>query len=85
LAIFVHLLDDQGHYITGQDGLGLDPYTLRPGDRFVHIHRLSYPPASTGSSGNYAIHLGLYDPLDDQRWLTLKGEDHLFLFAPTKP
>ncbi len=85
LAIFVHLLDSQGHYVTGQDGLGLDPYTLQPGDRFVHIHRLSYPPAGAGLSKDYTVHLGLYDPLDGQRWLTQTGQDHLFLFAPTGP
>jgi hypothetical protein len=43
LAIFAHLLDADGAYMTGEDGLGVDPYTLEPGDRFLHLHRLTLP------------------------------------------
>jgi len=76
LAVFAHLLDADGTLVAGDDGLWVDPLTLRPGDRFVQIHRLT--------SGSYTLELGLYDPMTGERWFVLdaKGQpcaDHLLL------
>jgi len=78
LAIFVHLLDAGGTYVTGQDGLGVDPYTLQPGDRFLHLHRLSW--ASELPAG-YTVRLGLYDPRTGERWRTEEGRTDVVLFT----
>jgi len=86
LAIFAHLLEADGAYVTGQDGLGVDPYTLEPGDRFAHLHRLTLPaeglhptPVERSDEG-YQVRLGLYDPRTGQRWHTDGGEDGTVLF-----
>jgi 4-amino-4-deoxy-L-arabinose transferase-like glycosyltransferase len=78
LYAFVHLLDASGAYVTGQDGLGVDPYTLQPGDRFIHLHQLAWsqePPAG------HTIRLGLYNPRTGQRWHTDQGADSVVLFT----
>ena len=80
LAIFVHLLDASGAYVTGQDGLGIDPYTLEPGDRFIHLHQLPYP----ADQPPYTVNLGLYDPRTSTRWRTDQGADNVVLFTLLK-
>jgi hypothetical protein len=87
LAIFAHLIDADGAYVTGQDGLGVDPYTLQPGDRFVHLHRLTLPldrlravPIEQSQDG-YRVRLGLYDPRTGERWHTDGGKDGVVLFT----
>jgi hypothetical protein len=57
------------------DGLWVDPLTLQPGDRFVQIHRLSAPAASTAE--RHALELGLYDPKTNQRWDSRGSEGEL--------
>lgn len=87
LAIFVHLLDANDVYVTGQDGLGVDPYTLEPGDRFVHLHRLSWTDEASHLERaeqlprGYTVHIGLYDPRTGDRWRTDRGNDSLLLLA----
>ncbi|RLC78233.1 MAG: hypothetical protein DRJ03_25560 [Chloroflexi bacterium] len=76
LAVFAHLLNADGALVAGDDGLWVDPLTLRPGDRFVQIHRLT--------NGPYTLELGLYDPLTGERWSVLNAEgqpvaDHILL------
>jgi len=66
LAVFAHLLSADGTFLVGEDGLWVDPLTLRPGDRFIQAHRLVLP--SDASSGPYTLALGLYDPLTGERW-----------------
>jgi 4-amino-4-deoxy-L-arabinose transferase-like glycosyltransferase len=70
LAVFAHLLDGSGSYLAGDDGLWVDPETLRPGDVFRQQHFLR-KPASGGAS---AVSVGLYDPLTSERWKTETGQ-----------
>ncbi len=80
LAVFAHLWDAAGGYLTGDDGLWVDPVTLHTGDVFRQRHYLS-PPAGTVAQ---TLAIGLYDPLTGQRILTLQGEDHVPL-SPAGP
>ncbi|MGD2105709.1 MAG: glycosyltransferase family 39 protein [Anaerolineae bacterium] len=75
LAVFVHLTDAEGRVLDTDDGLWVDPLTLQPGDRFVQIHRLSAPAASTAE--RHALELGLYDPKTNQRWDSRGSEGEL--------
>ena len=77
LAIFTHLLDASGAYIAGQDGLGVDPYTLQAGDRFTHLHQLVIPAGQSP----HAVTLGLYDPRTGERWRTDQDTDNVNLFT----
>lgn len=72
LAVFAQLVDTDGQFITGDDGLWVDPYTLHAGDVFVQQHRFT---AEGGRAT--AVLLGLYDPLTGARVLTLGGADHV--------
>ena len=72
LAVFTHLLAADGQMVAGDDGLWVDPTTLRPGDAFLQLHRLAVP--DDAPSGPYSLEVGLYDPLTSQRW-TLVGVD----------
>ena len=69
LAVFTHLLAPDGVFVAGDDGLWVDPLTLRPGDCFVQAHCLTLPPDAP--AGPYTIELGLYDPLTGERWAVL--------------
>ena len=73
LAVFVQLLDADGNYLRGDDGLWVDPTTLQPGDVFRQQHLLG------NFSGGTTLNLGLYDPLDGQRILLNDGRDALQL------
>lgn len=66
---FIHLLDAQGALVAGSDRFDIDPYTLRPGDRFLQKHVLEAPP------GRFAIAVGLYDPATGVRYQTSEGGD----------
>jgi hypothetical protein len=66
LAVFAHLLTQDGGFVTGDDGLWVDPLTLRPGDHFIQLHRFTLPPDAP--HGPYVTNLGLYDPLTGERW-----------------
>jgi hypothetical protein len=72
LALFVHLLDQQGH-IRGQfDGFGVNLDGLRPGDLLLHVHRLAIAPDAP--SGRYWLQMGLYNPQTGVR-LAVAGYD----------
>lgn len=71
LAVFAHLLDGDGAYLTGDDGLWVDPETLRPGDVFRQQHHI---PVTDGSPAR-TVAVGLYDPLTGERWETETGQD----------
>ena len=73
LAVFAHLLAADGTFLAGDDGLWVDPLTLRPGDRFIQAHRFAVPP--DGPAGPYVVELGLYDPLTGDRWPILAADD----------
>jgi hypothetical protein len=72
LAVFAHLLDAQGVSFASDDGLWVDPLTLRTGDRFIQLHRLSLP--SDAPEGPYTLELGLYDPKTGDRRKILDSE-----------
>ncbi len=69
LAVFAHLLAADGTSLAGDDGLWVDPLTLRAGDRFIQAHRLA--PPRDAPAGPYSLELGLYDPLTGERWAVL--------------
>jgi 4-amino-4-deoxy-L-arabinose transferase-like glycosyltransferase len=73
LAAFAHLLTYDGEFVVGDDGLWVDPVTLRPGDHFIQLHRFTLPP--NAPDGPYVANLGLYDPFTGERWLALDGDD----------
>ena len=75
LQVFGQLWDADGNFLTGDDGLWVDPTTLRPGDSFVQQHWLNPPQ----DSGVETAVFGLYDPLTGARILTEDGRDHLRL------
>jgi hypothetical protein len=75
LLVFAQLQGANGNFLAGDDGLWVDPQTLRAGDRFIQQHRLETPGEAAGA----AVVFGLYDPLTGERLLTLDGQDHLRL------
>jgi 4-amino-4-deoxy-L-arabinose transferase-like glycosyltransferase len=68
LKVFAHLLAADGTQVAGDDGLWVDPLTLRPGDYFVQVHRFA-----VSGDGPYEVRLGLYDPKpgEEMRWNVL--------------
>ena len=86
LKVFAHLLAADGTQVGGDDGLWVDPLTLRPGDYFVQVHRFELPAESP--AGPYVVRLGLYDPKpgEEMRWDVLDGAgealaDHVLVSA----
>jgi len=71
LAVFAQLLDADGRFLLGDDGLWVDPQTLQPGDQFIQQHHLA--------GGGHTIAFGLYDPMTGERILTDDGRDALKL------
>lgn len=71
LAVFAQLWDSNGRFLTGDDGLWVDPYTLHPGDRFMQRHWLLPPQGSQPTT----IVIGLYDPFTGARILTEDGRE----------
>ncbi|MCP4535844.1 MAG: glycosyltransferase family 39 protein [Chloroflexi bacterium] len=72
LAMFVHLLNDNGELVAQQDGLGYPLHTWQPGDRFVHVHHIS--AGASLPAGQYWIQLGFYEGTTGQRWLIRDNE-----------
>jgi len=72
LAVFAQLLDADGGFLAGDDGLWVDAQTLRAGDVFAQRHYLSAPGAAI-------VSFGLYDPMTGERLLTDDGRDHIDL------
>jgi hypothetical protein len=70
LLVFAQLLDEDGQFLTGDDGLWVDESTLLPGDRFRQVHNLPSSGAGPGS----VIVFGLYDPMTGQRIETNAGQ-----------
>lgn len=75
LYVFGQLWDADDNFLTGDDGLWVDPATLQPGDLFLQQHRFQLADAS----GVETAVFGLYDPLTGERILTEDGRDHLRL------
>lgn len=64
LAVFVHLLDEEGQLAAQHDGFDAAPATLWPGDVVVQRHVLS---PETVPDGRYTLQVGLYRRGDGQR------------------
>ena len=75
LAVFTHLFAADGTFVTGDDGLWVDPVTLQAGDRFLQIHPFTLPADTP--PGPYRLEVGLYDPLTGDRWPTSEGQDRV--------
>ncbi|MCB8978143.1 MAG: glycosyltransferase family 39 protein [Ardenticatenaceae bacterium] len=73
LQVFAQLLDAEGNFLTGDDGLWVDPATLQPGDTFLQQHWLILPEGVVAETAVF----GLYDPMTGERILTTDGRDHL--------
>jgi hypothetical protein len=70
LTVFAQLWNANGGYLTGDDGLWVDPMTLYQGDRFMQRHLLT---PSDDSAAQIAV--GLYDPMTGERILTADGKE----------
>jgi hypothetical protein len=75
LYVFGQLLDEQGNFLAGDDGLWVDPLTLFPGDVFIQQHRPVLPVGTQPATASF----GLYDPMTGGRIWTEDGRDHLSL------
>ena len=75
LYVFAQLQDAQGSFLVGDDGLWVDPQTLRPGDQFIQQHKLAITDEPPGAR----VVFGLYDPKTGERILTTDGQDHIRL------
>lgn len=71
LWVFAQLQDATGNFLVGNDGLWVDPVTLRPGDIFVQQHELIPPNGSVADSAVF----GLYDPMTGIRIPTTDGQE----------
>jgi hypothetical protein len=65
LSQFTHVMNGQGDIVTQQDRLMLTSQSLRPGDVFAQIHRLTLP--ADVPPGSYPIAIGLYTQPDGKR------------------
>jgi hypothetical protein len=77
LQVFAQLLDAEGNFLVGDDGLWVDPVTLQPGDTFLQQHWLTLPNGRVAASAVF----GLYDPMTGERLRTIDGRDHLSLLV----
>jgi hypothetical protein len=62
-------LSSDGQFLSGDDGLWIDPTTLQEGDIFIQQHKLPSPTAGQ------TIVFGLYDPKTGERIVTEDGRD----------
>ena len=75
LYVFAQLIGPDGAFLVGDDGLWVDPLTLRGGDAFLQRHALPAPDGAPAA----AVLFGLYDPMTGERILTVDGADHVRL------
>ena len=75
LQVFGQLLDAEGNFLAGDDGLWVDPLTLLPGDIFLQQHWPDLPESAVPHTAVF----GLYDPMTGERIPTSDGRDHLRL------
>ncbi len=73
LAVFGQLWDTDGSFVTGDDGLWVDPTGLQPGDLFIQQHWFNAPEDAAVETAVF----GLYDPMTGQRILTEDGREYL--------
>jgi hypothetical protein len=81
LSQFTHVLNDKGEIVTQEDRLMLTSQSLRLGDVFAQIHRLTLPDGLP--PGSYPVAIGLYTQPDGKRLpIIVNGQprgDRLFL------
>jgi hypothetical protein len=77
LALFVHLLDENGRVVAQHDGLDVQLRGLRAGDWFAQLHEL--PIAADLPPGHYALQIGVYDPGTGARLTQANGSDRMLL------
>lgn len=77
IALFAHLVNEDGVIIAQYDGLDVAASTLLPGDVFVQRHELNIPEPL--SSGTYKLRIGLYDRRDNQRLIRRNGAEYIML------
>ncbi len=75
VKMFVHLLDENGRFITQWDGLGAAWEGWRSGDILQQTHILAIP--GDAPPGTYRIWLGLYHPETGARWQTGSSDRYL--------
>ena len=75
LYVFARRSGPDGAFLVGDDGLWVDPLTLRGGDAFLQRHALPAPDGATVA----AVLFGLYDPFTGERILTVDRLDHIRL------
>ena len=73
LLVFSHLMGPEGQILASDDGLWIDAWTLQAGDRFRQHHLLAVPDDGLAT----VVSFGLYDPMTNERILTVDGQDHL--------
>ena len=71
LSVFAHLLAADETVLAIDDGLWVDPLTLRPGDMFIQVHRFGV--AADAPEGSHALEIGLYDPKTGERLARVDG------------
>jgi hypothetical protein len=60
LKLFLHLLDAQSGYVTGEDRLDVWYDNWQPGDLFAQVHEVALPAEIP--PGRYQVEVGAYDP-----------------------
>jgi hypothetical protein len=77
LKVFVHSTQGAHEAVLDiDDGIGVDPYSLREGDTWLQVHELKTPE---GRQENPRIRIGLYDPKDGSRWTLPDGRDAIWI------
>jgi hypothetical protein len=72
VAIFVHLLDADGQYVSGEDRLDVPAHTWQQGDVFAQVQRMRLPPDL--APGKYWPEVGLYRRTDSTRLLVVVSD-----------
>ncbi|MBI3241052.1 MAG: glycosyltransferase family 39 protein [Chloroflexi bacterium] len=76
---FAHLLNADGSFAAGAYRFDADAFSLQPGDRYLQRHVFEVAP------GVYTLEIGLYNPITDERILTVDGRNTVLLGTLTIP
>jgi len=72
---FAHLLDAEGRYVAGWDGLAAPATCWEVGDELVQHYRIELPQELP--RGSYRVEIGWYDAETLERWPCYVGEEHV--------
>ncbi|MCP4427479.1 MAG: glycosyltransferase family 39 protein [Chloroflexi bacterium] len=85
-TVFVHLLNANGEWVAGADAPPVNNFyptsMWQEGDWIDDLHTLVLPAALP--SGNYAVRIGMYDPISGARLARLDGGDTVNLSLKIK-